>query len=100
VNVKFLRRQTRQPVCHTVLRHCYCMYVKRAMKATSYKTIDVRQPISGSLSNVHVVSRLAVEVKVDGEEEHTEHKLSLIVNNSRIIHTDFLPRQCDEQSRG
>jgi len=61
-----------------------------------YKTIDVWQPISGSLSNVHIVSRLAVEVKVDGEEEHTEHKFDLVVNNSQMVHTDF----CDEQSRG
>ena len=68
------------------------MYVKRAMKATSYKTIDVRQPISGSLSNVQVVSRLAVEVKVDGEEERTEHEFGLVIDYSQMVHTDFLPR--------
>jgi hypothetical protein len=41
-----------------------------------------------------------VEVKVDGEEERTEHKFGLVVDNSRMVHTDFLPRQYDEQSRG
>ena len=40
-----------------------------------YIVRQTSQPISGSLSNVHVVSRLAVELKVDGEEEHTSSSI-------------------------